>query len=188
MPTQDIAFLSATELGFASKTKEIAPVEAVEAYLDRIERIDPQVNSYITVMAEQARQEALEAEADIRRPDRGTGTSKKGEISWFEINGRFRYQLSLPGRHNAINALAAIAVGRRFGISDEAMNQALGQVDPDAMRFKMSRIGKVDIYNDTYNANPDSVIAALDTFAELKPRRRRRVIALGAMLELGDLC
>ena len=69
MATKDIAFLSATELGSAIKSKEISPVEAVEAYLDRIERIDPQVNSYITIMAEQTRQEALEAEKEIRRGD-----------------------------------------------------------------------------------------------------------------------
>ena len=69
MATQDIAFLSATELGSAIKAKQVSPVEVVEAYLDRIERIDPQINSYITVMAEYARQEALEAEASIRRGD-----------------------------------------------------------------------------------------------------------------------
>ena len=69
MATTDIAFLSATELGSAIKAKEISPVEAVEAYLDRIERIDPQVNSYITVTAEHARQEALEAAKEIRRGD-----------------------------------------------------------------------------------------------------------------------
>ena len=69
MATKDIAFLSATELGSAIKSKEISPSEAVEAYLGRIERIDPQVNSYITVMAKQARQEALEAEKEIRRGD-----------------------------------------------------------------------------------------------------------------------
>ena len=66
MAEKDIAFLSATELGNAIREKQISPVEAVEAYLDRIERIDPLVNSYITVTAEQARQEALEAEKEIR--------------------------------------------------------------------------------------------------------------------------
>ncbi|MEO2141181.1 MAG: amidase, partial [bacterium] len=66
MDTKDIAFLSATELGIAIQAKEISPVEAVEAYLERIDRIDPQVNSYITVTAEQARQEALVAEKEIR--------------------------------------------------------------------------------------------------------------------------
>ena len=66
MAEKDIAFLSATELGNAIREKQISPVEAVEAYLERIERIDPLVNSYITVTAEQARQEALEAEKEIR--------------------------------------------------------------------------------------------------------------------------
>ena len=67
MASKDIAFLSATELGSAIEAKQISPVEAVEAYLERIERIDPKVNSYITVCADQARQEALQAEAEIRR-------------------------------------------------------------------------------------------------------------------------
>ncbi|MCI0864870.1 MAG: hypothetical protein J4N69_11575, partial [Chloroflexi bacterium] len=67
MAATDIAFLSATELGSAIQSKEVSPVEAVEAYLERIERIDPQVNAYITVCADQARQEALQAEAEIRR-------------------------------------------------------------------------------------------------------------------------
>jgi len=67
MAIKDIAFLSATELGSAIRSKEVSPVEAVEAYLERIDRIDPQVNSYITVCAEQARGEALQAEAEIRR-------------------------------------------------------------------------------------------------------------------------
>ncbi|PKB71855.1 MAG: hypothetical protein BZY87_03205 [SAR202 cluster bacterium Io17-Chloro-G6] len=69
MATNDIAFLSATELGSAIQSKQVSPVEAVEAYLERIERIDPKVNSYITVCADQARQEALQAEAEIRRGD-----------------------------------------------------------------------------------------------------------------------
>ena len=66
MAEKNIAFLSATELGNAIREKQISPVEAVEAYLERIDRIDPLVNSYITVTAEQARQEALEAEKEIR--------------------------------------------------------------------------------------------------------------------------
>ncbi|NQW22341.1 MAG: amidase [SAR202 cluster bacterium] len=69
MNRNDIAFLSATELGTAIESKQISPVEAVEAYLERIERIDPKVNSYITVMADQAREEARQAEAEIQRGD-----------------------------------------------------------------------------------------------------------------------
>ena len=50
MAIQDITFLSATELGSAIKAKQVSPVEVVEAYLDRIERIDPLINSYICLL------------------------------------------------------------------------------------------------------------------------------------------
>ncbi len=69
MDSKEIAFLSATELGSAIEGKQISPVEAVEAYLERIERIDPRVNSYITVCADQAREDARQAEAEIQRGD-----------------------------------------------------------------------------------------------------------------------
>ena len=64
MGRNDIAFLSATELGSAIQSKQVSPVEAVEAYLERIERIDPKINSYITVCADQALADARQAEAE----------------------------------------------------------------------------------------------------------------------------
>ena len=67
MDSTEIAFLSATELGTAIRSKQISPVEAVEAYLERIQRIDPKVNSYITVCADQALADARQAEAEIQR-------------------------------------------------------------------------------------------------------------------------
>ncbi|MDA1127422.1 MAG: amidase [Chloroflexi bacterium] len=67
MDSTQIGFLSATELGSAIQSKQVSPVEAVEAYLERIQRIDPQVNSYITVMADQALADARQAEAEIQR-------------------------------------------------------------------------------------------------------------------------
>jgi aspartyl-tRNA(Asn)/glutamyl-tRNA(Gln) amidotransferase subunit A len=67
MDRSDIAFLSATELASAIESKLVSPLEAVEAYLERIERIDPQVNSYITVCADEARREARDAESEIMR-------------------------------------------------------------------------------------------------------------------------
>tara|TARA_Y100000588_G_scaffold77243_1_gene80504 strand:- start:6175 stop:7608 length:1434 start_codon:yes stop_codon:yes gene_type:complete len=66
MDANEIALLSATELGAAIKAKQVSPVEAVEAYLERIERLDPTINSYITVMVEEARAEAKQAESDIQ--------------------------------------------------------------------------------------------------------------------------
>lgn len=67
MDRSDIAFLSAAELAAAIQAKQVSPVEAVDAYLDRIGRIDPKVNSYITVCADDARREAKQAETEIQR-------------------------------------------------------------------------------------------------------------------------
>ena len=55
MNNADIPFLSATELGEQIESKAISPVEAVEAYLARIEQVDPKLNAFITVLSEQAR-------------------------------------------------------------------------------------------------------------------------------------
>ena len=67
MDHADIPFLSATELASLIEATQVSPVEAVEAYLDRIERIDPRVNSYVTVCAEEARRDARRAEEEIQR-------------------------------------------------------------------------------------------------------------------------
>ena len=61
----DIPFLSVAELGRRIRDGEVSPVEATEAYLERIGRIDGRLNSYITVSADHARQSAQAAERDI---------------------------------------------------------------------------------------------------------------------------
>ena len=65
MNSSELPFLSATELAELLRTGEVSPVEATEAYLSRIEQVDPALNSYITVTADQARAEARQAEAEI---------------------------------------------------------------------------------------------------------------------------
>ena len=65
MNSNEIPFLSATELADLLKSGEVSPVEATEAYLSRIEQIDPSLNSYITVTAERARADARRAQAEI---------------------------------------------------------------------------------------------------------------------------
>jgi aspartyl-tRNA(Asn)/glutamyl-tRNA(Gln) amidotransferase subunit A len=67
MIATDIPFLSAMELANHLANREISPVEAVEAYLSRIEEVGPKVNAYITVCAEQAREAARQAEEEITR-------------------------------------------------------------------------------------------------------------------------
>ncbi|MDY7109508.1 MAG: UDP-N-acetylmuramoyl-tripeptide--D-alanyl-D-alanine ligase [Planctomycetota bacterium] len=123
--------------------------------------------------------------ADLRLTARGRHDGPPRR-NWFEINGRFRFDLSLPGKHNALNALAAVAIGRRFGLSDEQISSVLGGVDPEPMRMMKQRVGDIIVYNDAYNANPDSMAAALEAFGELAADAPRRIVVLGDMLELGE--
>ena len=67
MDPSDIPFMSATDLANRIQRREISPVEATQAYLDRIGQVDGKLNSYITVCAEDALAEAREAEAEIGR-------------------------------------------------------------------------------------------------------------------------
>ena len=85
MRSVDIPFLSATELSGFLQRKEISPVEAVDAYLGRIEQVDPNLNAYITVLATEARQAALDADREIagggyRGPLHGVPVAVKDQI------------------------------------------------------------------------------------------------------------
>jgi aspartyl-tRNA(Asn)/glutamyl-tRNA(Gln) amidotransferase subunit A len=85
MDRSSIPSLSAAELGAVFQQKLISPVEAVEAYLDRIQAVDPKLNAYITVCAEDARRAAKEAEREIirgqvRGPLHGVPVAVKDQI------------------------------------------------------------------------------------------------------------
>lgn len=123
-----------------------------------------------------------DGDADLRLTDRGMSDG----IWWFEINHQRRFALGLPGHHNAVNAMAAVAVAHELSLDDAAISEALAAARPSDMRFAPQQWRGMTIYNDAYNANPDSMIAALDTFAELTTSAARRVVILGDMLELGD--
>ncbi len=119
-------------------------------------------------------------------------------------NGRCsRFHLPLLGRHNAVNALAAICVGRWMGVPDTLIVRGLDGVTGVHMRLTVTCIGPAAkplvMINDTYNASPDSVAAAIGVLAQY-PRQApkasdrsardtphgRRVLVLGDMLELGE--
>ncbi len=65
MSSNDLIYMSATEIADNIKEKQISPVEVVRAYLDRIEAVDSKVNAYITVMADDALDAARQSEADV---------------------------------------------------------------------------------------------------------------------------
>lgn len=103
----------------------------------------------------------------------------------FVVNDRASYTLPLIGEHNALNALAAIAVARRLGVPDDQIALALTTATAPDMRLQRLTIGGVNIINDAYNANPESMIAALKTLVALGGNATRRIAILGDMLELG---
>jgi UDP-N-acetylmuramoyl-tripeptide--D-alanyl-D-alanine ligase len=93
-------------------------------------------------------------------------------------------QTVLMGFYNFENLLAAAAVGAYFGISEDAINQALCEYNPDNNRSQMVETGNNLLIMDAYNANPSSMEAALHNFKEM--RNPRKVLILGKMMELGE--
>jgi UDP-N-acetylmuramoyl-tripeptide--D-alanyl-D-alanine ligase len=95
------------------------------------------------------------------------------------------YRTRLLGRHQVINALLAIAVGAEMGLSREEIQRGLLACAAVKMRLQMSNPGGILVLDDSYNANADSMLAALQTLREL-PCAGRRVAVLGDMAEQGD--
>ena len=102
----------------------------------------------------------------------------------FRINGRFEMHLPVPGRHNALNAVAAAAVARRFGMEYDEIAERLNTFASAPMRSEFIKAGRVRIINDAYNANPTSARAALEVLSA-QSGRARKVLIMGDMLELG---
>ena len=96
---------------------------------------------------------------------------------------RERVSLPLVGKHNAYNALAAIAVGLEHGVALAESSAALARLSPADKRGQVVRIGNITVINDCYNSNPKALAAMVDALAEM-PAKRRIVVA-GEMLELG---
>lgn len=101
----------------------------------------------------------------------------------FEVEGFPPVRLRLPGRHNVKNALAALAVSRHLGLDPEKVVSALGLVHSLTGRMETAVWGGVTLVLDYYNANPDSMRAALDALKRWPAKRR--FAALGEMKELG---
>lgn len=92
--------------------------------------------------------------------------------------------LSVPGRHMVSNALLALATGMACGVPLEKGIAALKNLQASKSRFSLSEHGGIQLIDDTYNANPDSMEAALATIATL-PCVGRRIAVLGRMGEMG---
>jgi UDP-N-acetylmuramoyl-tripeptide--D-alanyl-D-alanine ligase len=144
----------------------------------------------VNIDAPEVRERLPEAKATVctfgRNPDADVVvTEVRYEPPWthFVVNGRFAYRLSVLGAHNAMNATAAIVVGRRLGFEHEEIAARLETFAALPMRNEIVEIGALTVVNDAYNANPHSAIAALDVLQSIAGRRR--IAVFGEMRELG---
>ncbi|MBL7924185.1 MAG: UDP-N-acetylmuramoyl-tripeptide--D-alanyl-D-alanine ligase [Bacteroidia bacterium] len=95
-----------------------------------------------------------------------------------------RIRTQLTGDYNLDNVMAAVAVGSQFGVEAHDIKEAIEHYVPGNQRSQISRKGNLLIVEDTYNANPSSMKAALENFR--RNFKGYKIIALGEMLELGQ--
>lgn len=110
------------------------------------------------------------------------GILEKADVTPKDLKG---IKLPIPGEHMIMDALAAIAAAKALGIKRTSIKKGLEKFQPSSKRMQV--ILKVDgtkIINDTYNANPQSMAAALKVLASLSGRK---IAVLGDMLELGKI-
>src|SRR6184192_2573180 len=118
---------------------------------------------------------------------RASEINQRGSATDFTIlegAHRCRAQLPVPGLHMVQNALLAVAAGRVFGLSLEECAAGLVAAPLTKARLQVKEVRGVQFLDDSYNANPDSMKAALRTLVELDADGKR-IAVLGRMLELG---
>lgn len=115
---------------------------------------------------------------------RGLGDAHGSELEVLTPLGSFHLELPLPGRHNILNALAAVGAGIAMGIELEQIAAGLGSLSPVAGRLlTLSGVNGATVIDDSYNANPASLRAGLEVLAGCGGQR---YLALGDMGELGE--
>ncbi|MGO7531778.1 UDP-N-acetylmuramoylalanyl-D-glutamyl-2,6-diaminopimelate--D-alanyl-D-alanine ligase [Rhizobium leguminosarum] len=118
--------------------------------------------------------------------------SDENSTLWLTIGGEtLEVALGAPGRHIAENALAALGVVRIVGADMQKAIEALATLKPEKGRGKRHRLsigsGSFTLIDESYNANPASMRAAIALLAASEPTGRgRRIAVLGDMLEMGD--
>ena len=145
-------------------------------------------NSYVLAMREQAVGHivtyGLGLDADVRAEQIEPGQETTKFVCHTQ-QGVFAVDLPAIGRHNVYNALAAIAAGLAMGLVPQEIQAGISSFATTAMRLYKIAVGGYTILNDTYNASPASMAAAIDALGSIAVGRR--VAVLADMLELGDI-
>jgi UDP-N-acetylmuramoyl-tripeptide--D-alanyl-D-alanine ligase len=106
-------------------------------------------------------------------------------VTWSKKDVEIAVRLSVPGMHNVLNAAAACAVGLKLKVKPKKIADALKKFSSASKRMEVLSHNGVIIINDTYNSNPDSVVAALKTLQSFNTSGRK-IAVLADMKELGE--
>ena len=104
---------------------------------------------------------------------------RSGKGDWHTV------QTNLIGAYNVDNALAAITIGLKFGVTEVAASKAVADYMPQNNRSQLTETGRNHLVVDAYNANPTSMAAALENFSMIKAQDK--MLILGDMRELGEV-
>lgn len=115
----------------------------------------------------------------------GMMTHSGGMTFTSQLHETRAFSLPLPGTHNVVNALAALAVARHYGVTEERISNGFSNLKLTGMRIEvMHTASGLTLLNDAYNASPTSMKAAIDVLQSMKCSGQR-IAVLGDMLELG---
>lgn len=101
----------------------------------------------------------------------------------FTVDGE-EFSINLVGKHNVLNALCAIAVGRNYGLSDQSIKKGLSSYKSIGIRQSITEKNGIKVITDCYNAAPTSVKASIDVLNSIACGRK--IAVLGDMAELGE--
>lgn len=110
--------------------------------------------------------------------------ARRTRAAVVRVASKLEFKTHLLGRHQRQNVALAVAVARDLGLDHDQVQRGLDQCKPAKMRLELWEANGIQVLDDSYNANADSMLAALETLREL-PSRGRKIAILGDMAELG---
>lgn len=124
----------------------------------------------------------------VTYPSNGDFLHTEGHLNGAYLSvtaGGYTVQTQLPGLYNLENVAAALCIGRYFDVALPAALEAVAEYKPSNNRSQWAETGRNSVLVDCYNANPSSMLAALDNFKALPANGKPKVAVLADMAELG---